>query len=214
MVVAFPENFFTTDEQLFFIEDLREAFSRIGYDLILDFYPAKRCLLMADSGAVDGLPRHPENLDNFYKNLIRVDIPVSDVTFAAYSVTKDLPGEGWEILRGSTGNILYIDGVRSVIFNLSSLISPDYIKAVKSRESALKMLLIERGDLLIDIEEDLDSVISQNQVAYEKIRKVGIMGHEERYIFLHKKHIALISELEKIIEEMKHENRFLYRIEQ
>lgn len=70
------------------------------------------------------------------------------------------------------------------------------------------MLLFNRGDLLIDIQENLDSVISQNQVAYRDIRKVGILGSEEQFIFLHKKHRALVPQLESVLREMKNENFF------
>lgn len=107
IVLAFQENFFSTDKQLSFVEDLREAFHRIGYEMIMNFYPGKRCMLMADEGEVDGLPSKAGNLNDFYNNLIPVDVPVSNVTFAAYAMGEDVQGDGWASLRESTYSVLY-----------------------------------------------------------------------------------------------------------
>lgn len=214
IVLAFQDNFFSTDAQIKFIEDLREAFSRIGYEMIMEFYPNKRCLTMADTGDVDGLPRSDESLNDYSYNLIKVDIPVSDVTFSIYTTNEEIQTSGLDNLRGLSYRVLYIEGVQSVRLKLESVLSPELISAVRGREAALNMLLAKRGDLLIDIQDDLDSMISQNKVAYMDIRKVGILGREDLYVYLHTKHSSLVPELEKTIGEMKDENFFEYSIQQ
>jgi polar amino acid transport system substrate-binding protein len=207
-VLAFPENFFSTDRQVKFIEDLREAFHRIGYEMIMEFYPGERCLWVADAGEVDGIPQRDGNLDDLYQNLIRVEVPLADVLFTAYTIKEDIQVDGWESMKDAPYRILYVDGVQCIKTNLESILPSEFIFAINNRESALKMLLAQRGDILIDREETLDSVISQNKVAYESIRKAGILGKEEQYIYLHKKHSPLVPELERILGGMKDENYF------
>ncbi len=208
IVLAYPEEVAKDREHLSLIDELHEAFDRAGYEMRHEYYPEARCRRLADSGEIDGLPSRVRDFNSAYTNLVRVNIPVDVKEFAAYTNRTDLTLEGWDSLAGRDLRIIYLNGVFIVEKRLSESVAPSQLTAVGRRIPAMKMLLAGRADIFIDITHLADLALSRNDKVLSGIRKAGTMERDEHFLFLHKKHSALVPELEKVMNEMKTEGYF------
>jgi ABC-type amino acid transport substrate-binding protein len=163
---------------------------------------------MANFGEVDGLPRKVGDFNLSYPNLIRVDVPIIIANLTAYSSNPETVLDGWESLRETNRKVAYLSGIQHSKDILSSLIPSNRLFAVNDRESALKMLLHDRIDLYVDVDIPIDMLIENNKELSRKIYKAGIMERKDNYIFLHKKHEGLVTEVETVLKEMIKEGLF------
>jgi polar amino acid transport system substrate-binding protein len=84
---------FSTGE--FFIFDrnkkiVSSIYKRLGYDVIVNQYPAKRALKMSNSGAVDGELFRIKGMQRFYPNLRIVPTAIDTIKAQALSIDLDI----------------------------------------------------------------------------------------------------------------------------
>lgn len=78
---------------------LREAYRRLGIEIVAVPLPAERAVRVADSGLTDGETVRIEGIEALYPNLVRVPEPVVSVKVKAFTTGKVFPVTGWESLR-------------------------------------------------------------------------------------------------------------------
>ena len=78
---------------------LKEAYRRLGIDIVADPLPAERSLQAADGGLTDGDAVRMEGLEAAYPNLVRVPEQVVTAEMKAFTAGLTFPVEGWDSLK-------------------------------------------------------------------------------------------------------------------
>ncbi len=183
---------------------IQEAFRRIGKkSRIQSTGSAQRALLMAnDSGDGDALRINyiKKMAPDLTTNLLQVPEPIVEIKFFAYSKNEKISVHGWESLKG------YRNGLRGGVKVLEKNV-PESRTVLPSSERLFQML--DQGRL--------DTVTEHYIVAEYLIKRMGLEHIKELspalvsapgYIFIHKKHRALIPEIAQSLASMKADGRF------
>jgi len=78
----------------------KEAFKRAGVDIQVESLPAKRVLVSANQGLVDGCLLRIEGLEKYFPNLVMIPETTINSQFVAYSTTLKEPIKTWKNLEG------------------------------------------------------------------------------------------------------------------
>ena len=89
-----------------------DACARIGFDMALQSYPARRATAMSDAGMMDGEISRVSNYGTMHPAMIRIAPAHFSMNFCAYGYPSQRVGEGWRGLS-EFGNprIEYRNGV-------------------------------------------------------------------------------------------------------
>jgi len=183
---------------------LKEAFSRLDRSITIEKRPAERSLKDANNGVSDGEFIRVSSIGLLYPNLLIVPEPLYEMEFVAFSKVENLTlPNGWESL--STYNTGYIIGWKIIEENLEG--KPGSAGVV-DQETLFKLLDANRFDIAIYSRKFGRQMI--NKLALENIHSTPqTLAVEPMYLFLHKRHKALIPELTRILREIKSENNLL-----
>jgi len=180
----------------------KEAFRRIGIKLRIDDIPAKRALANANEGIHDGDLARVAGVGNRYHNLL----PVPEITWVAeiggFSKDPKMMTPSWQSLVNY--DLAYIRGW--VIFERNIKHSRSLTRVVDP-ESLFSFLDKGRADI----------VLYEKKMGLGVIAKMGLKGihvvkpvlsKEPIYIYLHKKHKALLPKLAAAIRAMKQDGSY------
>ena len=188
--------FTTVDGKGFLDAVAGEAFRRAGVRLRLVKQPAERALRNANAGVEDGDLSRIAGLEAHYPNLIRVPEKLLDWTFSAFSKNTAVPAQ-WEAIRAH---------------------SVGHIKGWKIYEQemagAAQVLTAEDpAQLFRLLEQNRVEVVLYSKWAGEALlQQQGIKGvhalepplaTREMFIYLHKRHAALVPKLAEALRAMK-----------
>lgn len=198
--------FTTTDGQGFLDLVAGEAFRRAGVRLQLVRLPAERGLVNANAGLEDGDLTRIAGLEASYPNLIRVPEKLADWEFSAFS-TQGPRHAGWESLR--TRSLGHIRGWKIYEHKLAA--TPAEITA----ENAAQLFrLLRLGRIEIALFERWQGLarIEREQLAGVQVLEPPL-ARREMYIYLHKRHAALVPRIARALRDIKAEGLYdrLYR---
>jgi len=185
-----------------------EAFKRIGMKLELAIYPPNRAGALADAGAVDGELGRMYSYQNNHPDLIRVDEPLSRVSWAAYATSPTIKISGWESLHNMPFRVEYRAGMAIPKLRLSALIGQENLSYVNNVSSGLRKLQAGRTDIYVDLEEIVSPCLQSNQFRGMAIRKAGVLEEETLHAYFHKKNKSLAPGLSAALKTMKHDGLF------
>ncbi len=198
---------FTTSDQNGFLDVVAsEAFRRVGLKLRLVKLPAERGLLNANAGLEDGDLTRIAGLETQYPNLIRVPEKLIDWSFTAFSKDPSIAAR-WEIIRQHP--VGHIKGWKIYEQRLANATQ------VVSVEDAAQMFR------LLDLNR-IEIALYTRWMGEALIRQQGIKGvhalepplaTREMFIYLHKRHAALVPKLAEALRAIKAEGLYdrLYR---
>ena len=187
---------------------LREAFTRIGVPVRIGHLPAERSLLNADRGIDDGDFVRIAGLETTYTNLIRVPEKITDFEFVAFSRNLRITTPDWESLRPY--DVAIVRGWKILEKNLAGAAS---LTRVKNLRILFTLLAQGRADL---------AVYSRFE-GYEMINRLGLtdiqvleppLAVREMFLYLHKKHAALVPEVTAALRAMKADGTYQRIVEQ
>jgi polar amino acid transport system substrate-binding protein len=184
----------------------RELFKRLGYDFHLIHQPAKRSILDANSGKVDGDAARVFNLNkqNQYPNLIRVSEPILEMKLVAFSLDPSYVINGWESLNKNDYMVGYSHGYKIVESSLPKYLPKDRILIATNLEQGLKMLLAGRIDLFIDILGFEESIfLRSKEFSARNIHNAGTLESIITYPYLNKKHQDMVQNVKTTLQTMK-----------
>ena len=189
-------------------------FARVGRRVELRFIPSVRAIHEANQGYVDG---------DFFRiaayglrapNLLRVDEPVAQEGVGMYVASDRFAGlrtmqdlEAWSgapLEIGYTRGIVGIDETRGVF----ELEARHHMQSTPDLEIGLQMLIKGRLDVFLGPTLGVEALLVQKGLMDSGIRCAGLFVQRNGYIFLHKRHAALIPGLEAAIRAMKAEGVF------
>lgn len=183
-----------------------EAFRRVGVRLHLVRLPAERGLINANAGIDDGDLTRIAGLEAAYPNLVRVPEKLMDWEFTAFGKQASLPAT-WDGLRGRA--VGHIRGWK--IYEQQFADAPLVLNA----EDATQLFQqLELGRIDVALYERW-----QGLTLLRGLRMAGVhalappLATRPMYIYLHKRHAALVPGLAQALRAIKAEGLYdrLYR---
>jgi polar amino acid transport system substrate-binding protein len=193
----------STKEQTGFVDVIaRQALKRIGYGFISVNLPAERALRNANAGLDDGDLLRIGGLQKNYPNLIQVPEIIMEVEFSIFSKRNKLPITNWADLK--TYSVAIITGWKILERNITDVVE---LTKVKNVDQLFAMLQKERVDTIVYSRWVGLGYIKQHDIAGIHIIRPAI-AQRAMYIYLHKKHQALVPKLAKALRAMKSDGSY------
>ncbi len=174
-----------------------EVFRRIGLKARVESYEASaRALINANADIDQGVAMRIKGLERKYPNLVRVEEPLINNDFVAYSRNLELSTYGWKSLTPYT--VAYIHGWLIFERNLSARQEKHALK-----KPAQMFTMLDKGRV--------DLVLYERWQGQQYARKSGLQVtvHEPplasvtMYMYVHQNHAHLAPRLAKALLEMK-----------
>lgn len=193
---------FTTDDHQGFLDAVAgEAFRRAGVKLRLVKLPAERGLINANAGTDDGDLTRIAGLDARYLNLIRVPEKLIDYEFVAFSKNAALPAT-WDALRAHP-----IGLIRGWKIYENQLAGALMVVTSDDSSQMFRQLQLNR----------IDVALYEHWLGLSLLKQQGIKGvhplepsldKREMFIYLNKRHAALVPRLAKALRSIKAEGLY------
>lgn len=186
-----------------FMDDVsREALKRINYQLVINRLPAERALRSADSGLIDGEMSRIQGLDRIYSNLVRVPEKIMDWEFFVFSKKQINLQNGWHSLNNK--NVAFITGWKILENNVPKTAA---ITKTKNSQQLFTLLQKDRADFIIYEHWGGKYLSKQLQLDNVDLRAPAL-AKKEMFMYLHKKHAALVPKLTQVLSEMKKDGSY------
>ncbi|SHO55713.1 substrate-binding periplasmic protein [Vibrio quintilis] len=184
-----------------------ELFTRLGITVNVQPFPMKRASVQADDGKIDGEAIRIRNYSQMHPNLRLIDFPVVQVVFVAYARRSHQIRleDGWDSLIDSDYMVGYRRGIVYSEQILKKHINPERLNESKSAEQGLLKLIHGRIDLFV---YPLGHFVS-HQDLQESTEVVSVLETVPLYLYVHKRHEALIPDIEQSLIDMRAEGRMM-----
>lgn len=180
----------------------KQIFMRLDKDLEIIILPAERALINANKGIEDGNLLRIKGLEKRYPNLVRVPEKMMDSEFVGYAV-KDIPVKpGWDRLADFI--VTFPKGWK--IFEKNVTKASD---TVLVRDPLQMFKLLKEGKADVALYEKWQGML--------QAKKSGLKNYKllepsfvtmEMFMYLNKKHQALVPEVSRVLREMKKDGTY------
>ena len=179
----------------------QKSLRRIGVDLKLVSLPSERSLTAANLGEVDGEGLRVGGLggpDGPYPNLIQVPERFVRISFVAFSKNATISlDNGWDSLKPY--RIAFINGWKMFEANAQGA---RVVNKVDKPEQLFRMLDEGRVDLMLYTHAD-GLLLARNLGLTSVAPLSPALKEVDMYLYLHKKHQALVPKLTQAIRDLK-----------
>lgn len=179
----------------------QESLRRIGVDLKLVSLPSERSLTAANLGEVDGEGLRVAGLggpDGPYPNLVQVPERFVRISFVAFSKNATISlDNGWDSLKPY--RIAFINGWKMFEANAQGA---RVVNKVDKPEQLFRMLDEGRVDLVLYTHAD-GLLLARNLGLTSVAPLSPALKEVDMYLYLHKKHQALVPKLTQAIRDLK-----------
>ena len=176
----------------------QEAFRRIGANFKLVSLPSERSLNSANLGEVDGEGLRIAGLNSQYPNLIQVPERYIGISFVAFAKDASIRlDQGWESLKPYS--VTFITGWKMFEANAGGA---RVVNKVDKPEQMFQMLDSGRIDLALYTRAD--GMVLTRKLGLTSIAALApALKDVDMYLYLHKKHEALVPRLAQALKDMK-----------
>lgn len=176
----------------------QEAFRRIGVEFKMVSLPSERSLKAADAGEVDGEGLRVAGLTAQYSNLLQVPERYERTSFVAFAKDATINlDNGWDSLKPYS--VAFITGWKMFEANATGARA---VTKVDKPEQMFHMLDSGRVDLALYTRTD--GVALVRGLGLSSIVPVSpALKDVDMYLYLHKKHQALVPRLARALKDMK-----------
>lgn len=181
---------------------IRDAYNKIGTEVVFKTYPAERALQISNSGDADGELVRVDNISTTYTNLIK--IPVSHVVAEQMAFAKESKIEiaGWESLRPY--KIVFHKGYKAAELGTKGM----DVQLVGHDKQAF--LMVDKGRRDVVLANRFTGLSLIKEMNLNRIRMlIPPVQVDPLYHYLHKKHKALVPQITAVLRKMKEEGKFL-----
>jgi polar amino acid transport system substrate-binding protein len=183
----------------------REAFDRMGLTLVTIYLPPKRGAIEVETGHVDGELGRASDYGLSHPNLIRVEEAAMTLTVAAYAASPTIKLTGWDSFRDTNYRVEYRFGMQIPPSRLRG-VRHELVSSAPTSLSGLKKLGIDRADVYIDFEDNVETLLRANDFpGRERIAKVCILERAPIHAYLNRQREALEPKLSAVLRQMKRE---------
>ena len=181
---------------------IKEAYQKLGIDVQVKKFPAKRALMMSNRGESDGELYRISNIDKNFKNLIMIPIPVYTMEGVIATQQHTQPYI-WDIEQlkshGIVGRVRGILWSEQLTTGLNEVVADDY-------KTLLKLLELERIDVALGARLTLLDKLRESNIEGITIQEPPLI-EIRLYHYLHKKRADLVPEITKALRNMQQNNR-------
>ena len=179
------------------IQNLQEAYAKIGFKVEIVNMPAIRALNESNSGKiVDGEVARTLFAQKFIKNQIRIPVSLGKLDISAFVKKLDIKINGWESLKGY--NITSVRGYWLIQDKLQHI---SHLSEVADAAKALTFLEHERTDIAVLIKKTGLQVLKDMNGSGIKVLEPPI-DSLDIYHFIHEKHKDLVPALTRALSEV------------
>jgi polar amino acid transport system substrate-binding protein len=183
-----------------------DACARLGLDLSMQSYPARRSTAMSDAGLVDGEINRVRTYGAMHPAMLRIDPAHFAVNFCAYGHPPVRLGKGWSgLVEFGNPRIDYRNGVARCLEKLGALPPTAHVSAVNNATVGIRKLAQRRTDLYVDIESVVERVLLQPEFANARIRRLAVVETIDMHCYLHRSRRELLQPLSAALAAM-HKN--------
>jgi polar amino acid transport system substrate-binding protein len=176
----------------------QEAFRRVGLEPKLISTPSERSLQLANQGEIDGEGLRIAGLNAQYPNLIQIPERFIGISFVAFSRDAMINlNQGWESLKPY--RVAFITGWKMFESNASGA---KVVNRVSAPEQMFRML--EGGRIDVALYTRADGIALIRSMNLSSIAPLSpALKDVDMYLYLHKKHENLASQIAKALRDMK-----------
>lgn len=176
----------------------QEAFRRIGVNFKLVSLPSERSLNSANLGEVDGEGLRVAGLSSQYPNLVQVPERFIGISFVAFAKDATIRVDhGWDSLKPHS--VAFITGWKMFEANAGGA---RVVNKVDKPEQLFQMLDSGRIDLALYTRAD--GVVMARKLGMSSVVPLSpALKDVDMYLYLNKKHEALVPRVAKALQEMK-----------
>jgi len=179
---------------------LIEGAKRLNYGIEVVTLPAERSLIKSNRGELDGEVARIIDMDKKYENLIRIPETVTELFYYVYS-NKDHNLNSVEEFFKSDLVLVNVIGIKFTE-NYKQNIPENRFMPVSQMLSALKMVAIGRGDIVIANDLEVKEIFKENTIPGLVKSKQPITSIK-LYPYLNKKHKNLVEPLAQAMKDYK-----------
>lgn len=172
------------------------AFQRAGVKAVVREVSPERSAVLANEGATDGDVGRSSGLDKTYPNLVQVPEPIFLYAPTAFSYQRFDVAAGWDSLRGHT--VCIRRGLRQTEQRTREL-----QRQILADEATMLRMLAAGGCDVAIIERNNGLARAAMQAEPPLLRLLPPMEVMPLYIYLHKRHAALVPKLSAALRQMR-----------
>ncbi|MDT8991314.1 hypothetical protein RQP54_10625 [Curvibacter sp. APW13] len=182
-----------------------ELFNRLGVPIEIRTLPTARLALELGNGGVDGDLSRPLAFGDSQPNLVRIEEPVLEITYALWATNPGYRLTKLEQLRTSHYTVTYTRGVVFCEDLLKAQLAPDQVVDVTTTANALHMLHYGRNELHCGVDAAVLSEAGNAEFAGKPapIRVLTLSKPDLLYPYLQRKHAALAVQAAVTLRKMK-----------
>jgi polar amino acid transport system substrate-binding protein len=190
------------DQTGFYDQILIEAFRRVGQPVRITHLPTERSITNANLGITDGEFPRISGLDRLYPNLLKVPEKIDDFRFTAFTWRPDIQLKDWASCHPY--NVAIVRGWKILEANLDDVRS---LVKVKNQELLFSLLGKHRTDIAVYSRFEGQEMIKR--LGLQSIRVLEPpLATREMFLYLNKRHLALIPAVAKQLRSMKHDGTY------
>jgi polar amino acid transport system substrate-binding protein len=175
----------------------KELGKRLGIKIVLQSLPAERCLINANAGIDDGDTGRVAGLENQYTNLIRVPEYTMQFKISVFTRNSKFTVAGYKSLKPYDVGI--INGWKVLEQNIVDARS---LSKLENGEQLFTMLDKDRINVAVT-----ENMLGTMLVSQMKLKNITLLQPNlvegNWYLYLHKKHEALVPKFAAALKEMK-----------
>lgn len=172
--------------------------------VVLEIFPmpSKRSLINADNGTEDGNFVRTDGITQKYPNLIKVPEKISENRIVAFSKNPGMKINGWKSLL--TYHVAYVNGWRNCERELKNARAITVVK-----NEALLFTLLEKDRAQVGVFGQSTGTSVLKILGYSRITPlVPPIVISDLFLYLHKKHQPLISDIVSTLRGMKKDGTY------
>lgn len=175
---------------------MREAYRRLGLNLIVHKLPGERTLVQANDGKMDGELYRKLGMEREYPNLVIVPVPLQTYEIVIFTRGTTFVVSGWESLRPYT--LGFVRGIKIVQENTQGM----RIEAVPTMPLAFEKMMMGRTDLVLGNRLSGMAAIKAMNLEGVTVLEPPLASFPV-YHYLHKRHEALVPDLTRVLRQMQ-----------
>lgn len=175
---------------------LREAYTRLGRNLVVHQLPGERSLVLVNEGKMDGELYRKLGLDRDYPNLVIVPVPLLTFELVVFSRGTSFALNGWESLRPYS-----LGFVRGNKFAQQNTVGMK-VEQVPTMQQAFDKLMKGRTDLVLGHRASGMAVVHSQKLEGITVLEPPLASFPV-YHYLNRKHEALVPRLTRVLKQMR-----------
>ncbi|OGQ96426.1 MAG: hypothetical protein A2521_08845 [Deltaproteobacteria bacterium RIFOXYD12_FULL_57_12] len=177
-------------------------FARLGLQVTTQLLPPERALINANDGIDDGDAGRVDGIAAQYPNLIQIPEPLLRGDLVAVTKNISLETVDWQALQPY--NIVIVQGHKGAEAGIGT---PRSLLKVKSLDLLLQMIADDKAEVAI-----CERFTCLGMLSILKLQGIRVLepalASVDTYLYLHKKHAALVPELAAALRAMKSDGSY------